>query len=141
MKAADVMTKPVVAATPRASIRDITTQLLANGLSGIPVAEAHGTVLGMITEADIIRALLEGKQLEAHTAQEFMTKVPVTVDVNARLAEVMKLLQEHHIIRVPVTEEGRLVGIISRTDIIQSQTGAGVSNLWPERYLNCPRRA
>lgn len=120
MKAGEIMTSPVVAATPRASVRDITNQLIANNLSGVPVAHRSGAVLGVITEADIIEAMIGGKQLEAHTAQEFMTRNPVTVDIDTPVSEVMKLLVQHRILRVPVTKEGKLVGTISRSDIIQA---------------------
>jgi CBS domain-containing protein len=88
LKAKDVMQRPVIAVTPRASLRDIAWQILKYGFSGMPVAEADGKVLGVITEADLKR--------------------------------VMQILQERRIVRVPVTEKGKLVGIISRRDVIRA---------------------
>lgn len=120
MKAAKLMRRPVVAATPRASVRDIAMQLVANGFSGMPVAERDGTVIGVITEADILRALTEGKQLETLAAEDIMTKNVISVDLETPMSDVMKVLQDHHIIRVPVTDRGKLVGIISRIDLIRT---------------------
>ncbi|MFN8007800.1 MAG: CBS domain-containing protein [Terriglobia bacterium] len=115
-----IMQTPVLATTPRASVRDIASQLVANGFSGMPVAERNGTVVGIITEADILGALVEGKTLETITAVDIMSPSPTTVDVETPAEEVMKLLQEHHILRVPVTEKGKLVGILSRSDFIRA---------------------
>ncbi|OFV95874.1 MAG: histidine kinase [Acidobacteria bacterium RIFCSPLOWO2_12_FULL_54_10] len=120
MTAEDMMNSPVIATTNRASVRDIATQLVVNGISGMPVTNREGEVLGVVTEADILDALMDGKKLETLTAQEIMSSEPITIDVKASLDEVMKLLQEKGILRVPVTDHGKLVGVISRVDIIRS---------------------
>jgi CBS domain-containing protein len=120
VKAREIMQRPVFATTTRASVRDIASQLVGNGFSGMPVAERDGTVVGIITEADILKALVEGRPLETLMAYDIMSASPTTVNVETPLEEVMELLQEHHILRVPVTDRGKLVGIISRGDIIRS---------------------
>ena len=60
------------------------------------------------------------KALETIAAADIMSTSPTTVDVETPTEEVMKLLQEHHILRVPVTEKGKLVGILSRSDLIRA---------------------
>jgi CBS domain-containing protein len=120
MKAKDIMQQPVIAATPQASLRDIATQLVANEFSGMPVAAPDGRVVGVITEADIVRALVQGKRIENLTAVDVMTGPPITVDVNTPLEDVMKSLEDYRIVRVPVTSEDALVGIISRRDVIRA---------------------
>jgi CBS domain-containing protein len=120
LTAGQIMQKPVLATTTRASARDVAAQLVRNEFSGMPVTERDGTVLGVVTEADVLRALSEGKALETLTANDIMTAKPATVDVQAPLTEIIQILQEHRILRVPVTERGRLVGIISRSDIIRA---------------------
>jgi len=120
LKAKDIMQKPVIAATPRASLRDIASQIIKHGFSGMPVVEQDGKVLGVITEADIVYSLIDGHRLENVTAADFMTTPPATVDVETSLEEVMRTLQERRIVRVPVTEQGKLVGIISRRDVIRA---------------------
>jgi CBS domain-containing protein len=120
MKASDIMQREVLATTPRASVRDIAAQLVLNGISGMPVAERAGTVLGVITEADILESLMEGKKLEKLTAADIMSEEPITVDIETSVEEVIKILNEEGIVRVPVTEKGKLVGIISRIDVIRA---------------------
>ena len=120
LTAGQIMQKPVLATTMRASSRDVAAQLVRNGFSGMPVAERDGTLMGVVTEADILRVLGEGKALETLTAADIMTEKPATVDLEAPITEVIQILQEHRILRVPVTERGRLVGIISRSDIIRA---------------------
>jgi CBS domain-containing protein len=114
------MQRPVVAATTGASLRDVATQLVKNGFSGMPIADPDGRVLGVVTESDIIRTLIAGKRLENLTAGEVMTGPPITVEVEAPIEEVMKQLEENRIVRVPVTDHDKLVGIISRGDIIRA---------------------
>lgn len=120
MKAGQVMKAPVLATTPRASVRDIAAQLVSNEISGMPVAEPNGNVVGIITEADIIRAITEGKKLETLIAQDIMSTDPVCVGMETPLEGLTKILKEYHIMRVPVTEKGKLVGIISRRDVIKA---------------------
>jgi CBS domain-containing protein len=120
LTAGRIMQKPVLATTMRASARDVAAQLVRNEFSGMPVAERDGTLMGVLTEADILRVLGEGKALETLTAADIMTEKPATVDLEAPITEVIQILQEHRILRVPVTERGRLVGIISRSDIIRA---------------------
>ena len=120
MKASEVMQRPVLATTLRASVRDVATQIVVNEISGMPVTDQDGRVLGVITEADIMAALIDGKNLEDLTAQDIMSPEPITVDADTPLDEVMRLLEECGVLRVPVTSQGKVVGIISRRDIIRS---------------------
>jgi CBS domain-containing protein len=121
MKASDIMRRPVVAATPTATARDVGIQLLMGEFSGVPVAQSDGSVVGVVTELDLIRAVLRaGKALETTLAQDIMTRDVTTVDAETPLEEIMKVLEEKNIIRVPVTDKGKLVGIISRSDVLRA---------------------
>jgi CBS domain-containing protein len=86
----------------------------------MPVVERDGSVRGIVTEADVLRVQLSGKQLEDVKAKDIMSVTPIAIDVEASIDEAKKLLQEYHIIRVPVTQHGKLVGIVSRSDIIRA---------------------
>jgi predicted transcriptional regulator len=114
------MQRPVLATTPRASVRDIATQIVVNEISGMPVTEKSGEVVGVITEADILGALIDGKKLENLTAQDIMSTDPITIDMDMPMDKVMKVLEENGVLRLPVTSHGKVVGIISRRDIIKS---------------------
>jgi CBS domain-containing protein len=85
----------------------------------MPVTDSDGKVVGVITEIDLLRQIREGKDLEKLKANEIMTKDPVTVDINTPLDNVLNLMIGKNIIRIPVTEEGRLVGVIARRDILR----------------------
>ena len=118
--AKEIMERPALAATPLASLRDVATQLVTNEFSGMPVAGPDGAVVGVVTESDIVRTLIQGKHLENLTAAEVMTSPAITVDVDTPVEEVMKKLEDNRIVRVPVTNQNRLVGIISRRDVIRA---------------------
>ena len=118
--AKDIMQSPVMAATALASLRDVATELVHNEFSGMPVADLDGRVVGVVTESDIVRTLIAGNRLENLTASEVMTGPPITVDVKTPLEDVMKKLEGNRIVRVPVTNQDKLVGIISRRDIIRA---------------------
>ena len=120
MNAGDIMHRPVITASPTSSIRDIAGVLLMEGFSGLPVADEKGDVLGVVTELDLIRAFMEKKSLDATTAEEIMTRDVKSVDVQTPVNLVMEVLETQHFIRVPVTESGKLVGVISRRDIIKA---------------------
>ncbi len=119
MNVGQVMSRPVLATTKRASVQDIASQLVRAGISGMPVADALGNIVGIITEYDIVNAILENKQLESLKASEIMQKETITLDVEADISEALKIFQEKHIVRVPVTENGKLVGILSRIDALK----------------------
>jgi len=120
MEAGEIMHKSVLTATPRASVRDIAIKLVTNRISGIPVTDRDGVVLGVITEENILRALMEQRGLETLSAQDIMSKDLVAVRTDTSLEGVMQILHDEGIRRVPVTEGGRLVGIISRSDVIRA---------------------
>ncbi len=119
MNVGQVMSRPVLATTKRASVQDIASQLVRAGISGMPVADALGNIVGIITEYDIVNAILENKQLESLKASEIMQKETIALDVEADISEALKIFQEKHIVRVPVTENGKLVGILSRIDALK----------------------
>ena len=120
LKAKDIMTRPVVSARRNASARDIALQLLSGLYSGMPVTDDKGKVIGVVTEFDLLDKLNEGKELVKLSAEDVMTKDPVTVDVNQSFEDVLKIMVEKNIIRIPVTQEGRLVGVIARCDILRT---------------------
>ncbi len=119
LKAKDIMNRPVVSARRNASARDITMQILSGLYSGMPVTDDKGKVVGVVTEFDLLNQVREGKELVKLVAEDVMSKDPVTVDLNTPLNEVLNIMIENNIIRVPVTDEGRLVGVIARCDILK----------------------
>jgi CBS domain-containing protein len=120
LKAKDIMRSPVLAATPQAVLRDVAIQLVSHEFSGMPIGGRDGQVLGVVTESDILRALIEGRRLASLTATEVTTGPPIAVDADTPVHDVMRKLEDYRIVRVPVTEKEVLIGIISRRDVIKA---------------------
>jgi CBS domain-containing protein len=90
------------------------------GYSGLPITDSAGVVTGIVSELDIIRTIRAGRPLETTTAKEIMSLDVVSVDVSASIEDVMELIDVKRVVRVPVTEDGRLVGVISRPDVLRA---------------------
>jgi len=120
MKAKDIMMRPVIAASKTTWVRDVASQMLIGGFSGMPVTERDGALVGVVTEFDVIRAIRRGRSPEKTTVEEIMTDHVISVDVEATTEEVITLMDTAHILRVPVTKNGRLVGVIARPDILRA---------------------
>jgi len=118
--ARDVMTKPVVSARRNASVRDITLQLLSGCYSGLPVTDDDDSVIGIVTEFDLLGLIQQESKDATLTAEDIMTREVVTVDVDTPVKEVITILLDKSITRLPVTEKERLVGVISRCDLLRS---------------------
>jgi len=140
MNAADIMTTRVITVLPDTSVREVARILHANRISAVPVADAEGRILGMLSEGDLVRRARSGpdgggswwltllanrKALPGGaaapgrlTAGDVMTREVVRVREDTPLEEVATLLERHHIKRVPVERDGRLAGIVSRANLI-----------------------
>jgi len=132
----DIMTTDVITVDRITSFKEITALLVEHQISGVPVLTLGRHVAGVVTEGDLIAArdreagtrrrwtglLRYGSDHERHlrlTAQELMTAPPVTIHPDATLAAAAGLMTRHHVKRLPVTDpEGRLLGIVSRRDLL-----------------------
>ena len=120
MKAREIMSQPVVAVARNTTARDVSIQMFLGGFSGMPVAERAGRMVGIVTEFDIIRAMRDGKKLESTPAEAIMTTDVISVETTASIDDVMEIMDTAHVLRVPVTNKGRLVGVIARPDILRA---------------------
>ncbi len=142
LTAADVMTTEVITVTPETPVRDIATLLREKRISGVPVVTSDNTVVGIVSEGDLIShadvvgerrhswwlRLFDHPNALAHeyskahgrVARDVMTTALITVDPAASLAEVAKALETHRIKRVPVVRDGELKGIVTRANLLQA---------------------
>jgi CBS domain-containing protein len=89
------------------------------GFGSVPILANDGKVLGLVSEFDLLKAIMEGKQLTTVTAGDIMHKGVMSVTQDTRAMEIIQLLQSKHLIRVAVVDaEGKLVGVVSRRDIL-----------------------
>jgi CBS domain-containing protein len=121
LSAREVMRTPVISTKKSTSVRDIASQLVTGRFSGMPVLDEEERVIGVITEHDLLEQVRKGKDLKELTAEDVMQKHPITVDVNAPLSDVLDIMLENGILRIPVTDGLRLVGIISRSAILRTE--------------------
>lgn len=113
-----LMKGAVVTCSPRARAVDVARRLSERNVGSIPIVEEDGTLVGLVSESDLIDVLLAGKDLRALTAQEVMTRKVVTVTEEMPIGDLMNLFQDRFLIRVPVVREGQLVGMVARRDVI-----------------------
>ena len=116
--ARNLMTERVTAVAPGTELEAIAQTLVAERISGVPVVDQENRVLGLVSETDLLAALLRDRNGDA-TAKDVMSRPPITVDEFATTDEVLALMRESHIHHLPVVREGRLVGIISPLDVLR----------------------
>lgn len=115
----DVMEKEIVVAKVRDNIRHLSKVLTSKNISNIPITDSRGTLIGVVSEQDIIRAM-ESKKFLKIIAGDIMTKSVMSVKENDSLEYVSKIFVEHPFRRLPVTRGKKVVGSVTRDDIINT---------------------
>lgn len=151
MKAKEIMVKPIVTASPKTIVLEVAQKMLQQGVGSVPVVDDTGQLLGIITQGDFCRSpgrmvpfsLFESPNVLSNwlypdqvekvykaarnlRAQDIMHSPVVTVSPEASLERVLALMLKHDINRIPVVRRGKVVGIISRFDLLKvMQQGYG----------------
>jgi CBS domain-containing protein len=142
MIASDVMTRNVISVPPDATIADAVALMLDRGISGLLVVDHSGTLAGIVTEGDLLRRdelgtgrrrswwlrliASPGRQAADFTrthgrkVADVMTQDVISVSVNSPLEEIVALMEEHRIKRVPVLDDNKVVGVVSRADLLRA---------------------
>lgn len=139
----DVMTRDVAAVHPEAPLVEAIRIMTERRVSGLPVIDGQGALVGILTEGDLLRRVETGTgehrrswwvdcllgpgrsaaeyvRTHGRRVQDVMTRAVATVGASASLADVVGIMERRHIKRVPVLEAGRLVGIVSRADLVRA---------------------
>lgn len=143
MKAYQVMTENVVSVRPDTPVDEIAHLLVAHRVSGVPVVDDENRVVGIVSESDLFlkekgipfsavklptlfkqwvdpsRLMEIYENAHRHTAADVMTKAVITVDANEDVVQVARIMAQRNLKRIPVLRDGKLVGIISRADLIR----------------------
>jgi CBS domain-containing protein len=141
MKVEQLMRRDVVTVTPQTTLKQVAELLAGHRIAGVPVCDANGDVLGVVSEADILWKELgarpggggmldhllelaygQGKRLAAVTAGEAMTSPATTIGPATSVAWAAQLMTKLKINRLPVVEDDKLVGIIARSDLVRAFT-------------------
>lgn len=153
MHAIDVMTTNVITAREDTPVQEIAGLMLKHRISALPVVSADQRVIGIVSEGDLMRraetetearyawwlAPLLSKQdrtgnfIKAHAlrAGDLMTRNPITVTEDTSLRDIANLLEKKQIKRVPVTRDGKLVGIVSRSNLLQGLASRSAPEIGP----------
>jgi CBS domain-containing protein len=113
MTAKDIMTRDIITVSPTMSVKELAMTLIKNQISGAPVSSRNGEIVGVVSEADIVAK--KGKDVRA-----IMTKKIISVKEETPVEEIAQLMTTHKIKRLPVMRGDKVVGIVSRADIVSA---------------------
>jgi len=119
IEAKDIMTKSVVCVTKDIPVVDAIKLMSKNNITGIPVVEDDMILVGILSEQDVLRLFHTYEDEKDRTVHDFMTQPAVHFEENEPLLDVCYCLRDNSIRRVPVTSNGKVVGVISRSDILK----------------------
>ncbi|MCP4339016.1 MAG: CBS domain-containing protein [Desulfobulbaceae bacterium] len=144
-KAQDIMTKNVITATPATTVTELAQLLASHNIGGVPVLDLSGTLLGVVTESDLIvqkkkihiptvvtildsvfylenpdKMEKEMKKIAGSTVGDIYSKDPITVDEETLIDEIATLMAEKNVHTLPVMRGDELVGVIGKKDIIKT---------------------
>jgi CBS domain-containing protein len=142
MKVKELMTREVVTIPPETSLKEVAATLAREGVSGLPVCDVDGRVLGVVSEGDILykeqsrpdrrggplARLVDGgwyaaaAKGAARTAGEAMTAPAVTIGPDRPVAAAARMMVERQVNRLPVVKDGQLFGIVTRADLVRAFT-------------------
>jgi CBS domain-containing protein len=142
MQAQEVMTRDVATVHPRTPVAEAVAKMAHARISGLPVLDDDGLLVGILTEGDLLRrvelgtaphhsswltflrgpgvAATEYVRTHSLTVEDIMTRDPASVAPEASLSDVVNLMENSHVRRVTVLKEGRLLGIVSRADLVRA---------------------
>lgn len=142
MNAADIMTRDVITVGADTSVPELVQLLLTRNISGAPVVDAAGLMVGIVTEGDLVRraelgtekkrggwlafftgtATMAQEYIRSHASKvsDIMTPGVVAVSPETPLAEIADLMEDRHVRRVPVVDGGKVVGIVSRANLLRA---------------------
>ena len=124
-----LMQNAVMTVRPETSGLTIAEILTKQNFGSVPVVDLHQTLLGLVSEFDLLKALDEGKDLREVKAEDIMTRTVVTVTEDMSFTDLMVLFQRDSLIRVPVVRGKTLVGIVARRDLLYGYAKA-LANYW-----------
>jgi CBS domain-containing protein len=119
LEAKDIMTKQVVCIRKDTPIFEAIRMMANNNITGIPVVDDNLTLVGMLSEQDVLRLLHTYDEEQDRTVNDFMTQPAIHFEENEPLLDVCYCLRDNSFRRVPITLNGKVTGVISRSDILK----------------------
>jgi len=113
-----LMQDAVFSCGPRTTASTMAHMMTHRHFGALPIVEEDGTLVGIVSEYDLLQAMIDGRDLRKILALEIMSSNPVTVREDQTLVQVADLFQDRYITRVPVVRNKKLVGILARRDLL-----------------------
>ena len=117
-KARDIMTTNIIATKKDIHLTEVMALLLRNHISGLPVEDDEGNLIGIISEIDLVNSVFSGNAADT-TVEEVMSKAVLSFSPDTELAELVQVFSSKRLRRVPIVDKGKVVGIVSRRDILR----------------------
>jgi CBS domain-containing protein len=133
LEAKDIMTKQVICIKKDIPVIEAIRVMSTNNITGIPVVEDDMTLVGILSEQDVLRLFHTYEDEKNRTVNDFMTQPAIHFEENEPLLDVCYCLRDNSIRRVPVTSNGKVVGVISRSDILKC-----ILRLWEKDNASRP---
>jgi CBS domain-containing protein len=112
------MTTNIIATKKNIHLTEVMALLLRNHISGLPVEDDEGNLIGIISEIDLVNSVFSGNA-DGTTAEEVMSKAVFSFSPETELAELVQVFSSKRLRRVPIVDKGKVVGIVSRRDILR----------------------
>jgi CBS domain-containing protein len=119
LTAEDIMTENLVTIRPETSIREAIEMLIGKEISGLPVVDHQGRLVGVITEFAML-AMVYDHEVRNQTVGQHMTREVITVNVDDPISRIADLCIVHRVRRLPVMRDSKLVGLIARRDVLKA---------------------
>lgn len=117
MTVRELMAKSVVCGDPRGSLVDAAALMRSHRISALAVLDGH-SIVGIVTERDMLRAIADGRNPAATHISQYMTHSPITIDAAEPAAKAAAIMVKHRVRHLPVTDNDRLVGFLSARDLL-----------------------
>lgn len=115
----DVMTRQAICIKRETPVLEAIELMAENNITGIPVVEEDMTLVGILSDQDVLRLVHNYEDERDATASDFMTQPAIHFEQNEPLSDICHCLGENAIRRVPITSNGKVVGVISRSDVLK----------------------
>ncbi len=119
LTAADIMNKELITVRPESTIKEAIELLIREEISGLPVIDESGQMIGVITEFALL-AMVYDRSVQNHTVSQHMTHEVISVDAEDPISRIADLCIVHRVRRLPVMKDDHLVGLIARRDVLKA---------------------
>ena len=114
-----ILSRDCITVQHKQTLRDVAKILTENSIGAVPVLNGFGTLVGILSERDLVQSLPQDIDLDSHMASDLMTTVPILTTAKVTSSDLMKLMTDHKIRHILIVKEDQLLGIVSIGDVVK----------------------